>query len=69
MQLHSKECDEMLKKYEVKNYLEELAIEVLLAEDEDVYLPKLLETTDKQLDDIQYVIEKIRNDIGIEKEA
>jgi hypothetical protein len=70
MKLDSKECREALKRYKVENNMEELAIAVLLAKDEDVVdIPGILDLQDTQIDELARVIKCIRDIIGIEEEA
>jgi hypothetical protein len=65
MKLGSKECKEALNNYQAKNNMESIAVKVLLAKDEDV-VNVVWDLTDKQMDEIRYVITDIRNNIGIE---
>ena len=65
MKLGSKECVEALNNYQSKTELEKIAVNVLLAKEEDVC--KLVwDLSNEQMDDIQYIILDIRNNIGIE---
>lgn len=66
MNLESEECREALKKYEVTTSLEELAIKVLLAKDEEVVdIPGITEMDDIQIDFLAGTIRVIRKIIGI----
>ena len=72
MKINSKECNERLKEFVPKDKLEELAIELLLVRDDDEdgfanMTYKILDAvSDAELDDLQYVIKRIRDEIGIE---
>jgi hypothetical protein len=64
MKLGSKECVDALNNYQSKSYMETIAVKVLLAKDEDV-INVVWDLNDTQMDEIQYVITDVRNNIGI----
>ena len=69
MKLNSKECKTALENYQIKNNVEKLAIEVLLAKAEDIVsIPEIAAMDDDALDELAVKITNIRTEVGIEDE-